>query len=71
MGAVTRPLNLSIVTEFLPRGSLYRLIHRPNNQLDERRQLRMTLDTVKFCFLFLQCSFINFGYFVYFSLCYH
>ncbi|KZV46510.1 hypothetical protein F511_10615 [Dorcoceras hygrometricum] len=46
MGAVTRPPNLSIVTEFLPRGSLYRLIHRPNNQLDERRRLRMALDTV-------------------------
>jgi serine/threonine protein kinase len=46
MGAVTRPPNLSIVTEFLPRGSLYRLIHRPNNQLDERRRLRMALDAV-------------------------
>ncbi|XP_022725738.1 probable serine/threonine-protein kinase SIS8 isoform X2 [Durio zibethinus] len=47
MGAVTRPLNLSIVTEFLPRGSLYRLIHRPNNQLDERRRLRMALDAAR------------------------
>ncbi|XLT09477.1 hypothetical protein HN51_055270 [Arachis hypogaea] len=45
IGAVTRPPNLSIVSEFLPRGSLYRLIHRPNNQLDERRRLRMALDT--------------------------
>ncbi|QHO13269.1 hypothetical protein HN51_070856 [Arachis hypogaea] len=44
MGAVTRRPHLSIVTEFLPRGSLYRLIHRPNNQLDERRRLRMALD---------------------------
>ena len=25
---------------------LYRLIHRPNNQLDERRRLRMALDAV-------------------------
>ncbi|KAK4256587.1 hypothetical protein QN277_006291 [Acacia crassicarpa] len=47
MGAVTKPPNLSIVTEFLPRGSLYRLIHRPNNQLDERRRLRMALDTAR------------------------
>ncbi|XP_068658358.1 probable serine/threonine-protein kinase SIS8 [Aristolochia californica] len=47
MGAVTRAPNLSIVTEFLPRGSLYRLIHRPNNQLDERRRLRMALDVVR------------------------
>ncbi|KAI3858314.1 hypothetical protein MKX03_013845, partial [Papaver bracteatum] len=44
MGAVTRAPNLSIVTEFLPRGSLYRLIHRPNSQVDERRRLRMALD---------------------------
>ncbi|KAE8662076.1 Serine/threonine-protein kinase CTR1 [Hibiscus syriacus] len=47
MGAVTRPPNLSIVTEFLHRGSLYRLIHRPNNQLDQRRRLRMALDAAR------------------------
>ncbi|KAL1216851.1 putative serine/threonine-protein kinase SIS8 [Cardamine amara subsp. amara] len=47
MGAVTRPPNLSIITEFLPRGSLYRLIHRPNNQLDEKRRLRMALDAAR------------------------
>lgn len=47
MGAVTRAPHLSIVTEFLPRGSLYRLIHRPNNQLDVRRRLRMALDAAR------------------------
>ncbi|XP_022955087.1 probable serine/threonine-protein kinase SIS8 [Cucurbita moschata] len=47
MGAVTRAPNLSIVTEFLPRGSLYRLIHRPNNQLDEQKRLRMALDAAR------------------------
>ncbi|KAL3640732.1 hypothetical protein CASFOL_015700 [Castilleja foliolosa] len=47
MGAVTRPPNLSIVTEFLPRGSLYRLLHRSNNQLDERRRLRMAFDAAR------------------------
>ncbi|KOM54455.1 hypothetical protein LR48_Vigan10g034700 [Vigna angularis] len=46
MGAVTRPPNLSIVTEFLPRGSLYRLLHRLNSQLDERRRLKMAIDAV-------------------------
>lgn len=30
----------------LCRGSLYRLLHRPNNQLDERKRLRMALDAV-------------------------
>ncbi|RXH91414.1 hypothetical protein DVH24_020437 [Malus domestica] len=46
MGAVTRPPHFSILTEFLPRGSLYRLLHRPNSQLDERRRMRMALDVV-------------------------
>ncbi|KAI5071494.1 hypothetical protein GOP47_0013745 [Adiantum capillus-veneris] len=47
MGAVMRAPNLSIVTEILPRGSLYRLIHRSNNQLDERRRMRMALDVAR------------------------
>ncbi|KAJ7531383.1 hypothetical protein O6H91_14G042000 [Diphasiastrum complanatum] len=47
MGAVTRAPNLSIVTEFLSRGSLYRLLHRSNSLLDERRRLRMALDVAK------------------------
>lgn len=47
MGAVMKAPNLSIVTEFLPRGSLYRLIHRSNNQLDERRRMRMALDVAR------------------------
>ncbi|KAK2445442.1 serine/threonine-protein kinase CTR1 [Trifolium repens] len=49
MGAVTTSPNLSIVTEYLPRGSLYRLIHRPASGeiLDSRRRLRMALDVAK------------------------
>eukprot|EP01018_Ginkgo_biloba_P016696 Gb_16362 [translate_table: standard] len=49
MGAVTCHPNLSIVTEYLPRGSLYRLIHRAGARevLDERRRLRMALDVAK------------------------
>eukprot|EP01018_Ginkgo_biloba_P001230 Gb_26546 [translate_table: standard] len=49
MGAVTMRPNLSIVTEYLPRGSLYRLIHRAGAReiLDERRRLRMALDVAK------------------------
>ncbi|KAI7736665.1 hypothetical protein M8C21_009130 [Ambrosia artemisiifolia] len=46
MGAVTRPPNLSIITEFLPRGSLYRIIHRPQCQIDEKRRIKMALDVV-------------------------
>ncbi|CAI0463981.1 unnamed protein product [Linum tenue] len=46
MGAVTKRPHLSIVTEYLPRGSLYRLIHRPaaGEVLDQRRRLRIALD---------------------------
>ncbi|CAH9094942.1 unnamed protein product [Cuscuta europaea] len=44
MGAVTRPPNLSIITEFLPRGSLFRIIHRPHSQIDEKRRIKMALD---------------------------
>ncbi|CAM8886812.1 unnamed protein product [Rhodiola kirilowii] len=47
MGAVTRPPNLSILTEYLPRGSLYRLLHNPNHHIDERRRIRMALDVAK------------------------
>lgn len=47
LGAVTRPPNLSIVTEYLPRGSLFRLLHRPNCQLDERLRLKMALDVAE------------------------
>ncbi|KAI4337136.1 hypothetical protein L6164_015585 [Bauhinia variegata] len=47
MGAITRSPHFSILTEFLPRGSLYRLLHRPNFQLDEKRRLHMALDVAK------------------------
>ncbi|PON96040.1 Mitogen-activated protein kinase kinase kinase [Trema orientale] len=47
MGAVTRSPHFSILTEFLPRGSLYRLLHRPNPQLDEKRRMKMALDVAK------------------------
>ncbi|XP_047325342.1 serine/threonine-protein kinase EDR1-like [Impatiens glandulifera] len=47
MGAVTHPPNLSILTEYLPRGSLYKLLHRSSNQLNEKRRLRMALDVAK------------------------
>ncbi|KAL2963684.1 hypothetical protein AAZX31_17G215500 [Glycine max] len=47
MGAITRSPHFSILTEFLPRGSLYRLLHRPNLRLDEKKRLRMALDVAK------------------------
>ncbi|XP_047969342.1 probable serine/threonine-protein kinase SIS8 isoform X2 [Salvia hispanica] len=47
MGAVLRPPNMSILMEFLPRGSLYKLLHRPNIQIDEKRRIRMAMDVAK------------------------
>ncbi|KAF5473614.1 hypothetical protein F2P56_010214 [Juglans regia] len=49
MGAVIQRPNLSIVTEYLSRGSLYRLLHKPGarEMLDERRRLSMAYDVAK------------------------
>ncbi|XP_062219189.1 serine/threonine-protein kinase CTR1-like isoform X2 [Phragmites australis] len=49
MGAVTQPPNLSIVTEYLSRGSLYSLLHRhgASENLDEWWRLSMAFDVAK------------------------
>ncbi|XP_074558843.1 serine/threonine-protein kinase CTR1-like isoform X2 [Curcuma longa] len=49
MGAVTEPPNLSIVTEYLSRGSLYILLHKNDAKetLDERRRLSMAFDVAE------------------------
>ncbi|XP_042457633.1 serine/threonine-protein kinase CTR1-like [Zingiber officinale] len=49
MGAVTEPPNLSIVTEYLSRGSLYRLLHKngAKETIEERRRLSMAFDVAK------------------------
>jgi hypothetical protein len=47
MGAVPKPPNLSIVTEYMPRGSLFKLLHRSGKPPDERRRVRMAVDIAK------------------------
>lgn len=48
MGACTSAPNLCIVTQFAPRGSLFKLLHRtPAFQPDERRRLQMALDVAR------------------------
>ncbi|KAJ4968174.1 hypothetical protein NE237_014875 [Protea cynaroides] len=47
MGAVTSPQRLCIVTEFLPRGSLFRLLQRNATKLDWRRRVHMALDIAR------------------------
>lgn len=46
MGAIMQPPNLAIVTEYLPRGSLYRLLHK-TDLVDQRLKLRMARDVAK------------------------
>ncbi|KAJ6806175.1 putative serine/threonine-protein kinase [Iris pallida] len=47
MGAVTSPQRLCIVTEFLPRGSLFRLLQRNTTRFDWRRRTHMALDIAR------------------------
>ncbi|XP_071698882.1 uncharacterized protein [Rutidosis leptorrhynchoides] len=47
MGAVTSPQRLCIVTEFLPRGSLFRLLQRNTTKLDWRRRIHMAMDIAR------------------------
>ncbi|PTQ35465.1 hypothetical protein MARPO_0071s0076 [Marchantia polymorpha] len=44
MGAITEPRHMSIVTEFVPRGSLFRILHRSGQGLSWNRRLAMALD---------------------------
>uniref|UniRef100_A0A453HUE2 non-specific serine/threonine protein kinase n=1 Tax=Aegilops tauschii subsp. strangulata TaxID=200361 RepID=A0A453HUE2_AEGTS len=46
MGAVASQERLCIVTEFLPRGSLFRLLRKTTGKLDPRRRVHMAIDIV-------------------------
>ncbi|KAM0841293.1 hypothetical protein ACQ4PT_059130 [Festuca glaucescens] len=46
MGAVMSQQRLCIVTEFLPRGSLFRLLQKNIGKLDPRRRVNMAIDIV-------------------------
>ncbi|KAJ1255494.1 hypothetical protein BS78_05G243100 [Paspalum vaginatum] len=47
MGAVASPERLSIITEFLPRGSLFRLLQKNSAKLDPRRRVHMAIDIAR------------------------
>ncbi|TYH23594.1 hypothetical protein ES288_A03G025900v1 [Gossypium darwinii] len=47
MGAVYSQERLAIVTEFLPRGSLFKALHKNNQALDVKRRMRMALDVAR------------------------
>ncbi|CAI5466075.1 unnamed protein product [Closterium sp. Yama58-4] len=56
MGAVASLDHLAIVTEFLPRGSLFRLLHRRTAGLTRLRLLRMALDVARGVNYLHKCS---------------
>ncbi|KAL8100430.1 hypothetical protein AgCh_032624 [Apium graveolens] len=61
MGAVSSPERLCIVTEFLPRGSLFRLLQKSTSQkstsrLDWRRRVHMALDIARGVNYLHRCS---------------
>ncbi|CAN7117093.1 unnamed protein product [Brassica rapa subsp. narinosa] len=47
MGAVTSPQRLCMVSELLPRGSLFQLLQRKTSKLDWRRRILMALDIAR------------------------
>ncbi|KAI4984983.1 hypothetical protein ZWY2020_017613 [Hordeum vulgare] len=47
MGAVASQERLCIVTEFLPRGSLFQLLQKNTGKLDPRRKLNMAIDIAR------------------------
>ncbi|CAI5491480.1 unnamed protein product [Closterium sp. Naga37s-1] len=56
MAAVASLDHLAIVTEFLPRGSLFRLLHRRTAGLTRLRLLRMALDVARGVIYLHKCS---------------
>jgi hypothetical protein len=40
------------ITVSLLRGSLYKILHRPNCQIDENRRIKMALDVVRMNLLY-------------------
>lgn len=42
-----QPTRLAIVTEFVPRGSLFRLLHRSQTEVDAKRRLTMAMDVAR------------------------
>uniref|UniRef100_A0A453GA95 Protein kinase domain-containing protein n=1 Tax=Aegilops tauschii subsp. strangulata TaxID=200361 RepID=A0A453GA95_AEGTS len=47
MGAVLSQQRLCIVTEFLPRGSLFRLLRTNIGKMDPRRRVNMAIDIAR------------------------
>jgi hypothetical protein len=46
-GAVVQPNQLAIVTQFIPRGSLFRILHRARTDIDPKRRLAIATDIAR------------------------
>ncbi|KAL1201635.1 putative serine/threonine-protein kinase SIS8 [Cardamine amara subsp. amara] len=47
MGAICTEEKSAIIMEYMPRGSLFKILHSTNQPLDKKRRLRMALDVAK------------------------
>ncbi|KAG7546499.1 Protein kinase-like domain superfamily [Arabidopsis suecica] len=47
MGAVCTEEKSAIIMEYMPRGSLFKILHNTNQPLDKKRRLRMALDVAR------------------------
>ncbi|XP_010464244.1 PREDICTED: uncharacterized protein LOC104744834 [Camelina sativa] len=56
MGAVTSPQRLCIVSEFLPRRSIFHILQRRTLKLDRRRRIRLALDIARGMNYLHRCS---------------
>ncbi|XP_071719600.1 uncharacterized protein [Rutidosis leptorrhynchoides] len=56
IGVVTSPPHLCIVTEFLPRGSLFQILHKSTIRFDWRHRLQMTVDIAEGMNYLHQCN---------------
>lgn len=56
IGAAVQGSCLSIVTELMPRGSLFDYLHKNTDEIDPRRRLRMALDVARGMHQLHSCS---------------
>ena len=47
MGAVIEPPDLCIVTQYLPRGSLFKILHNSDTEIDGALNLKMATDVAR------------------------
>ena len=59
VGVCSSSPNVSIVTEYMPRGSMYDILHKGGASIDYRRKLRMLLDVIKGMLYLEESNFVH------------